>query len=500
MIQLRINNESFLYDAYGLVQAFYPGEKPKVVPAWEEPCDEADMAAWSKDKDCIGLHVGSDAIRFYMDGTEQGSLEIDPSDRSDTKNRLKRLIYNILSKRLGKELPWGTLTGIRPTKIALKKLQAGESREDVASYMRQTYLTGEEKIQLSCDIAQRELRIIGDSQGKYSLYIGIPFCPSICLYCSFSSYPIGLYRNMVQEYVAAVKKEIAFVGEHFADKTLDTVYFGGGTPTSVSAEALDEIITALEEHVDLSHLREFTVEAGRPDSITEEKLRVLLKHHVGRISINPQTMQQKTLDLIGRFHTVEQIRKTYALARCLSDEDIAAGGKGFLINMDLIVGLPGESIEDVRDTLAQIEAMKPDNLTVHSLAIKRSARLNIEWEKYENILQSANHNIMDEVMASARRMGMEPYYLYRQKQISGNLENIGFAREGDEGIYNILIMEEQEDIVALGAGSACKKILRNPDGSIATDKKVERCENVKDVEQYIARVDEMIARKKELYV
>ena len=277
------------------------------------------------------------------------------------------------------------------------------------------------------------------------------------------------------------------------------MYFGGGTPTSVSAEALDEIISALEEHVDLSHLREFTVEAGRPDSITEEKLRVLLKHHVGRISINPQTMQQKTLDLIGRFHTVEQIRKTYALARRLSDEDIAAGGKGFLINMDLIVGLPGESIEDVRDTLAQIETMAPDNLTVHSLAIKRSARLNIEWEKYENILQSADHNIMDEVMASARRMGMEPYYLYRQKQISGNLENIGFAREGDEGIYNILIMEEQEDIVALGAGSACKKILRNPDGSIATDKKVERCENVKDVEQYIARVDEMIARKKELY-
>ncbi|MBQ1607525.1 MAG: coproporphyrinogen dehydrogenase HemZ, partial [Lachnospiraceae bacterium] len=353
---------------------------------------------------------------------------------------------------------------------------------------------------LSCDIAQRELRIIGDSKGKYSLYIGIPFCPSICLYCSFSSYPIGLYRNMVQDYVAAVKKEIAFVGEHFADKTLDTVYFGGGTPTSVSAEALDEIITALEEHVDLSHLREFTVEAGRPDSITEEKLRVLLKHHVGRISINPQTMQQKTLDHIGRFHTVEQIRKTYALARRLSDENIAAGGKGFLINMDLIVGLPGESIEDVRDTLAQIETMAPDNLTVHSLAIKRSARLNIEWEKYENILQSADHNIMDEVMASARRMGMEPYYLYRQKQISGNLENIGFAREGDEGIYNILIMEEQEDIVALGAGSACKKILRNPDGSIATDKKAERCENVKDVEQYIARVDEMIARKKELYV
>ncbi|MBQ2533801.1 MAG: coproporphyrinogen dehydrogenase HemZ, partial [Lachnospiraceae bacterium] len=182
MIQLRINNESFLYDAYGLVQAFYPGEKPKVVPAWEKPCDEADMAAWSAGEDCIGLFVGSDAIGFYMDGAKQGSLEIDPSDRSDTKNRLKRLIYNILSKRLDKELPWGTLTGIRPTKIALKKLQAGESREDVASYMRQTYLTVEEKIQLSCDIAERELRIIGDSKGKYSLYIGIPFCPSICLY------------------------------------------------------------------------------------------------------------------------------------------------------------------------------------------------------------------------------------------------------------------------------------------------------------------------------
>ena len=499
MIQLLINNESFLYDAYGLVQAFYPGEKPQVVPAWDRTMSSIEVEEWSNEPERIALLVGEDTIGFYMEGALQGSIDIDAADRSDTKNRLKRLIYNILSDKTGKELPWGTLTGIRPTKIALKKLQAGESRADVASYMAKTYLASEEKINLSCDIAERELRIIGDSRDKYSLYIGIPFCPSICLYCSFSSYPIGIYRNMVSDYVEAVKKEIAFVGEHFADKILDSVYFGGGTPTSVSAEDLDEIITALEEHVDLSHLREFTVEAGRPDSITEEKLQVLLKHHVGRISINPQTMQQKTLDLIGRFHTVDQIRETYALARRLSDADIAAGGKGFLINMDLIVGLPGETIEDVRDTLAQVEAMAPDNLTVHSLAIKRSARLNIEWEKYESILQSADHDIMDEVMVCAKRMGMEPYYLYRQKQISGNLENIGFARPGQEGIYNILIMEEQEDIVALGAGSACKKIFRNADGSIAADKKVARCENVKDVEQYIARVDEMIERKRELY-
>lgn len=499
MIQLRINNESFLYDAYGLVQAFYPGEKPQVVADWEHPGTKDEVLAWCKEPECIALLVGAQKIGFYMDGGCAGTIAIDASNRSDTKNRLKRLIYNILSKKTGKTLPWGTLTGIRPTKIALKKFQAGECREDIASYMADTYLTGREKIELSCDIAERELRIIGDSRDKYSLYIGIPFCPSICLYCSFSSYPIGVYRNMVSDYVEAVKKEIAFVGEHFQDRILDTVYFGGGTPTSVSAEDLDAIITALETHVDLSHLREFTVEAGRPDSITEEKLRVLLKHHVGRISINPQTMQQKTLDLIGRFHTVEQIRETYGLARRLSDEDIANGGKGFLINMDLIVGLPGETIEDVRNTLGQVETMAPDNLTVHSLAIKRSARLNIEWEKYESILQSADHDIMEEVMESAHRMGMEPYYLYRQKQISGNLENIGFAREGQEGIYNILIMEEQEDIVALGAGSACKKIYRNADGTIAADKKVDRCENVKDVEQYISRVDEMIQRKRELY-
>ena len=499
-MQLLINNESFLYDAYGLVQAFYPGEKPKVVPAWgENAMDEDAICNWSAGEGCIALFVGAEEIGFYMEGAARGTIAIDAADRSDTKNRLKRLIYNVLADKTGKQLPWGTLTGIRPTKIALKKLQAGESREDVASYMKETYLTSDEKIELSCDIAGRELRIIGDSKDKYSLYIGIPFCPSICLYCSFSSYPIGLYRNQVQAYVDALKQEIAYVGEAFADKTLDTIYFGGGTPTSISAEALDEILPTVEECLDLSKLREFTVEAGRPDSITEDKLRVLLKHHVGRISINPQTMQQKTLDLIGRFHTVEQIRDTYALARRLSDEDKAAGGRGFLINMDLIVGLPGESIADVRDTLTQVETMAPDNLTVHSLAIKRSARLNIEWDKYESVLQAADHDIMDEVMESARRMGMEPYYLYRQKQISGNLENIGFAREGQEGIYNILIMEEQEDIVALGAGSACKKILRNADGSIAADKKVERCENVKDVEQYIARVDEMIERKRELY-
>lgn len=498
-MQLLINLESFLYDAYGLVSAFYPGEKPQVVTGWNPRMTGTEICAWSRAGDGIGLDVDISEITIYIGGQVAGAMAIDSSNRSDTKNRLKRLLYDCLQKRTGRSLPWGTLTGIRPTKIALKQFQAGASREEVRAMMADTYLTSREKIDLSCEIAMRELRIIGDSRNKYSLYIGIPFCPSICLYCSFSSYPIGVYRDRVASYVEAVKKEIAFVGEHFRDRVLDTVYFGGGTPTSISAEALDEIITCLEESVDLSAVREFTVEAGRPDSITEAKLRVLLKHGVSRISINPQTMQQKTLDLIGRFHTVEQIKETYALARRLSEEQKAAGGRGFLINMDLIVGLPGENLADVRDTLRQVEAMAPDNLTVHSLAIKRSARLNIEWDKYENILQSADHDIMDEVMASAARMGMQPYYLYRQKQISGNLENIGFAREGEEGIYNILIMEEQEDIVALGAGSACKMIRRNPDGSIATEQKVERCENVKDVEQYIARVDEMIERKRELY-
>lgn len=488
-MNLKINNESFLYDAYGLVQAFYPGTKPNVYLNKEIDNDD----------DTVEIVVKDDSIAFLLDGQQRGTIDIDATNRSDTKNRLKRLIYEVLEKETNKSLYWGTLTGIRPTKIPLKMYLNGASDEEVVSYMKETYLCSDEKISLATQIAKRELSVIGDVKDKYALYIGIPFCPSICLYCSFSSYPIGIYRDKVESYLDALIKEIAFVGASFKDKTLDTIYVGGGTPSSLSDRQLDRLLTAVEEHLDISHLREFTVEAGRPDSITREKLEVLERHGVERISINPQTTHQKTLDLIGRYHSVEQFYDCYALAREISDASKSKGGKGFLINMDLIVGLPGESKEDVKETLAIVNKLQPDNLTVHSLAIKRSSRLNIEWESYEDELFENSGEIMEMVQKCADEMDMQPYYMYRQKQISGNLENIGFAPKGKECLYNIEIMEELMDIVALGAGSACKKVGRTGEGKLNIDAKVARCENVKDVDEYILRIDEMIQRKKELY-
>jgi oxygen-independent coproporphyrinogen-3 oxidase len=412
------------------------------------------------------------------------TVEIHPEDRHDTKSALKRLLYGLLSQDTGKTLPWGTLTGIRPTKIAMGLIEEGMSDEDTAACMEKEYLVSEKKAKLSVEIAEREKYVLRniDYQNGYSLYVGIPFCPTTCLYCSFTSYPLGRYGKRADEYVAAVEKELAYTAEAFKDKKLNTVYFGGGTPTTLTAEQLDHVLTFIEEHFDFQYLQEFTVEAGRPDSITREKLEVLRKHKISRISINPQTMKQATLDLIGRHHTVDQIRETYYLARELGFDNI---------NMDLILGLPGETIEDVQATMEELKVLKPDNITVHSLAIKRAARLYIFWEQYAHMTMENSDETMAVAADAAASLGMKPYYLYRQKNMAGNLENVGFAKPGLEGIYNILIMEEKQSIVACGAGATTKAVF--PDG------RIERADNVKDIEQYLARVDEMIERKRKLY-
>ena len=260
----------------------------------------------------------------------------------------------MLQSHTGVSLPWGTLTGIRPTKIPMAMLEEGKTNREIAEYMRETYLTSPEKTALGISIANRERKILQhiDYQDGYSLYVGIPFCPSICLYCSFSSSPIGLWKDRVEDYLQALGKEICFGAEAYRDKKMDTLYIGGGTPTTLSPEQLDWLLGELEQRFDLSSLKEFTVEAGRPDSITREKLQVIRKHPVTRISINPQTMNQKTLDLIGRKHTVEDTKEAFFLARELGFDNI---------NMDLIVGLPGEGEEEVRHTLKEVTALAPDS-------------------------------------------------------------------------------------------------------------------------------------------
>ena len=349
--------------------------------------------------------------------------------------------------------------------------------------MRSTYLCSKEKTELAIDIAKREQKILADIHYEegYSLYVGIPFCPTTCLYCSFTSFPIRAWKDKVDAYLSAVEKEIDFVKEACADKVLDSVYIGGGTPTTLEPDELDRLFAKLKGTLDWSQVKEFTVEAGRADSITAEKLRVMKKWGVTRISVNPQTMKQETLDVIGRRHTVEQTVEAFWTAR----------REGFdNINMDLILGLPGETKNDVAETMRRVKELAPDSLTVHSLAIKRASRLS-QWI-LENGMDTL-HNT-DETMQiaalGARELGMEPYYLYRQKNMSGNFENVGYAKPGKAGIYNILIMEEKQSILALGAGTISKAVY--PDG------RIERCDNVKDVDLYIEKIDEMIERKRKL--
>ena len=270
---------------------------------------------------------------------------------------------------------------------------------------------------------------------------------------------------------------------------MTSLYFGGGTPTTLGAAQLDRLITALKELFDIDGCHEFTVEAGRPDSITRDKLKVLKAHNVGRISINPQTMNQQTLDLIGRKHTVEQIKNVYSMAR----------EEGFNnINMDIILGLVGEDVDEVAHTLSEIEAMKPESLTVHSLAIKRAAALNIWRDKYKQLSTNNTDEIIRMTEDTAKRLSMEPYYMYRQKNMAGNFENVGYSVEGLECIYNILIMEEKQTIIACGAGASSKVVFHN-EADDNHSVRIERIENVKDVRNYIQRIDEMIDRKKKFF-
>ncbi len=468
-LELNIDSEEFLYESSILVKSFLAQS------GMEQELEEKKMMLTVEGQqiyvDCEGIHT---------EGLAEGP------EKKYLKKELKKQIYRVMHELTKAELPWGALTGIRPTKLIVTMIEAAPdvTDEEITSFLKENYYVTDEKAALGIQIARREIKLLEkiDYEEGYSLYIGIPFCPTTCLYCSFTSYPIGAYTKKADDYVTALLKEISYASVRFADRKLNSIYIGGGTPTTLEPEQLDRLLHAVRDSFDFSHNQEFTVEAGRPDSITPEKLAVLLKHGVTRISINPQTMNQKTLDLIGRYHTVEQVKETFQLARKMGFDNI---------NMDFIVGLPGETMEDIRFSMEEVQKLNPDSLTIHSLAIKRAARLNIMREQYKDFTIENNEQIMELCAAAAENMGMTPYYMYRQKNIAGNMENVGYARTGRAGIYNILIMEEKQTIVALGAGSVTKRIY--PDG------RIERCANVKDVGQYIDRIDEMIERKENLF-
>lgn len=478
MIGISFNQKEFEYDAYTLVKAFFPKEEVKMFYIQEEQVpDECEnrISIEYGEQVVIRLSLGE----ISLEGGEDYDQE---EDRKVRKNKLKQVLYKLLSQATGQTLPWGNLTGIRPTKIAMGLIESGMSNAQAAEYMRNTYFTSNEKTALAITIANRERELLKDIdyENGYSLYVGIPFCPSICLYCSFSSSPLERWGDQVDAYLDALLKELDFIAEAMKDKVLDTIYIGGGTPTTLEPYQIRRLLSHISEKFPVEQVKEYTVEAGRPDSITREKLQALREFPVTRISVNPQTMNQATLDLIGRKHTVEDTRHAFALAReCGFDN----------INMDLIVGLPREQKEDVQRTLEEVKKLDPDSLTVHSLAVKRAARLNMFKDQYQEMGFINNQEIMNLAMEYTHDCQMGPYYLYRQKNMCGNLENIGYAKVDKAGIYNILIMEEKQSILAAGAGASTKFVFQNGE-------RIERAENVKDVANYISRIDEMIERKR----
>lgn len=477
MIGISFNQKEFEYDAYTLLKAFFPKEEVQMFYVQEEEVP-ADLEY------LISIEYGEQVhIRIQWGDTLLEGQETyeQTEDRKIRKNKLKQVLYKLLSQLTGQTLPWGNLTGIRPTKIAMGLIESGMSNAQAAEYMRNTYFTSKEKTALAITIANRERELLKDIDYEkgYSLYVGIPFCPSICLYCSFSSSPLQRWKDQVDAYLDALLKELDFISEAMKDRTLDTIYIGGGTPTTLEPEQLERLLEHINARFPVYQVKEYTVEAGRPDSITREKLQAIRKFPVTRISVNPQTMNQATLELIGRRHTVEDTRHAFALAReCGFDN----------INMDMITGLPGEDISHVHATLDEIFALRPESLTVHSLAIKRAAHLNMEMEKYQNMVKGSTNEMLRLVDEYASNMGMEAYYMYRQKNIPGNLENIGYCVSGKECLYNILIMEEKQDIISCGAGASSKYVF--------ADNRIERTENVKNLDHYINRIDEMIDRKR----
>ncbi len=488
MFEIKMIGEDYEQDIRPLVKAFFPEEELVLTSSLE---GEETKTADYKLELCLSSEWFS--LKFLGNGKEYTAKEdfsireldkyqvCGTPDRRMYRNYLHRELYRILSEATGKELPWGTLTGVRPTKQVLDRLQQKESKESIANYFKKEYLCSEEKTNLCIQVAQKEQTLLEgiDDTDSYSVYIGIPFCPSICLYCSFSSYSLKQYEAYVEPYLEALFKEIEYAGTCFPNKKLVSIYIGGGTPTTLSAEQLQRLLRKVKETFDFSYVREWTVEAGRPDSITKEKLVVLKEEGVTRISINPQSMQQKTLDLIGRKHTVEQIKEAFYLARECGHDNI---------NMDLIIGLTGENASDVRGTLEEIKLLCPDSITVHTLAIKRASRLNAEMDAYRELRSKEAVEMMQACQEFMKENDYEPYYLYRQKNMAENLENIGYAKIGKEGLYNILIMEEHHTILALGSGGSTKF-------NFVGTNRLERVENVKSVKDYIERIDEMIERK-----
>jgi len=401
-------------------------------------------------------------------------------DKKEIKIALKISMYKLLSDVTGKKIPWGILTGIRPVKIVHQLIDKGMNDDEILNYFQTQYYADRDRAQLAIDVAKVQRKYIkNNDKNKISFYIGIPFCPSRCNYCSFTSNSIVKNKDLVKPYIDSLILEIKEVSKYLISKGVkaQSIYIGGGTPTSIETGELEILLNCINEF--WMDNEEFTCEAGRPDTISIDKLKALKEAGITRLSINPQTMDDSTLKRIGRKHNHSQIIEAFYLARSLDFNNI---------NMDIIIGLPGEGLKEFENTIDCINKLNPENVTVHTLAIKRASIYNEIDFNNKQLYDNTAYKMMELARNNLEANGYYPYYLYRQKYMADNLENIGYCMKGKECIYNIQIMEEKQSIVAFGADAVTKVYFSEED-------RLERQHNIKDLRLYIKNIDAQIDKK-----
>ena len=482
-MKLYYRGHDYKYAAEQMLLTLFPTERPEYADAPPGPGEDALVLSLSR-----GETWATATAALTWGGAEYRAARrcrvSELTDQLSADRALQRILklafYDAGTAALGKEPPWGALTGVRPVKIPAKAMLAGASPAQAERILRDTYRVSPGRRKLAMDCAQASLaaqRSLGEQE--VSLYVGIPFCPTRCAYCSFVSADVGRALKLIDPFLDALSREIRATGAMLADAGLRvrTVYFGGGTPTTLSAPQLDRLMGELAEHIDLSACTEYTVEAGRPDTITAEKLAVLKRRGCDRVSVNPQSMSDAVLAAMGRAHRAADILGAFALVR--------ESGIG-CVNMDLIAGLPGDSADGFRASLDQVLSLAPENVTVHTLALKKGSRL-MEGETPlppgEDVAA-----MLDYAWRALRESGQIPYYLYRQKYMSGSFENVGWCLPGTESLYNICMMEELHTIVSLGGGGVTKLVDRHTGY-------IQRVANAKYPQEYIQKIDAICADK-----
>lgn len=474
-------SHKFIYETEKLLMLFFPLEKNTICSEFKNDGGNYFYTEIKKADNRILFKVAFS----YNGKLKEAEKSLLADTCTDEEYELLSLAYPLISESCGFAPKWGMLTGVRPSKLLLNKIEAlGE--EEAKAYFTKRFFVDEKKTELAYSVAKTEWAIIKDvKEDTFSLYISIPFCPTRCSYCSFVSHSIGTdsAKKLVPEYVEKLCEEIEFTAKKAKENNLKltSVYWGGGTPTTLTAEQLDKVLTAIENSFDLSGCVEYTVEAGRPDTITEEKLLTLKKHNVGRISINPQTFSNSVLKEIGRCHTTELTEEKYHLAREIGFDSI---------NMDLIAGLPTDDFEGFKNSVDRAIFLGADNITVHTLALKRSSTIVTENES-DGVSAEGISKMLDYAFTALTKAGYHPYYMYRQSKSLGNFENVGWCKEGKECIYNILMMEEYQHILSVGAGAVTKLLSPGIE-------KIERIFNYKFPFEYISRFSALLEKKERI--